>query len=153
VIVVECYNDEFLIKTLGFSRPKHEGCKGKVLEKVTKDRNPLVIGIVDEDPDSNQPSSLRDYIQKDSKSSIKLLVSKHDDRRKIVQISPFLEEWILERARQNKILPSEFSLPNDSHALHSIPNAHKRLNFQKFMRHLAERDAEMAALKVWLQGY
>lgn len=153
MIVVECYNDEFLIKILGFSRPKHEGCKGKVLEKVTKDRNPLVIGIVDEDPDSHQPSSLRDYIQEDSKSSIKLLVSKRDSRRRIVQISPFLEEWILQRARQNKILPSAFDIPNDSHALHSIPNAHKRLNFQKFMKYLVERDAEMAALKEWLQGY
>jgi len=153
VIVVECYNDEFLIKTLVFSRPKHEGCKGKVLEKVNKDRNPLVIGMVDEDPDSHQPSSLRDYVQREGKSSIKLLVSKRDDRRRIVPISPFLEEWILQRARQNKISPSVFDLPNDSHALHSIPNLHKRLNFQKFLKYLVEKDAEMAALKEWLQGY
>ena len=52
LIIVECNPDEFLVRLLGFSQIKHGGGKGKVLEKVKE--NPGAMGIIDEDPDSNQ---------------------------------------------------------------------------------------------------
>jgi len=51
VIIVECYADEYFVRLLGFKGIKHEGGKGKVLERVRE--NPGTIGMIDEDPNSH----------------------------------------------------------------------------------------------------
>ncbi len=153
MIIVECYNDESLIKMIARSKVKHEGGKQRVLERVKKNDKAEVIGIIDEDPDSFQPSDLKEYFPKDSKSTIKLLICKNDERRRLVQISPDLEGWILNRARKNRIYPTDYGLPDDSYELHSIPRLDKRENFQKFLKILAERDEEISILKGWLKNY
>jgi hypothetical protein len=153
VIIVECYNDESLIKSIIHSKIKHEGGKQRVLERVKKNNKAEVIGIIDEDPDSFQPSELKEYSPKDSRSAIKLLVCKNDERRRLVQISPDLEGWILNRARKNRIYPTDYGLPDDRHELHSIPRLDKRINFQNFLKNLIEKDEEIGILKRWLKGY
>jgi hypothetical protein len=60
VIIVECYADEYFVRLLGFKGIKHEGGKGKVLERVRE--NPGTIGMIDEDPNSHQPSERREKI-------------------------------------------------------------------------------------------
>jgi len=54
MILVECDPDEFLVKSMGFPKKKikHESGKGNVLRKLNKD--PMTIGMIDEDPDSRQ---------------------------------------------------------------------------------------------------
>lgn len=153
MIIVECYNDESLIKMIARSKVKHEGGKQRVLERVKKNDKAEVIGIIDEDPDSFQPSELKIYSQKDSKSTIKLLICKNDERRRLIQISPDLEGWILNRARKNRINPTDYGLPDDSHELHSIPRLDKRKNFRKFLKNLVERDEEICVLMTWLKDY
>ncbi len=151
MIVVECYNDELLVKTIGFSKIKHEGGKGRVLERVKK--NSGVIGIIDEDPDSIQPPEISEYTEKESKSTIKLLIIRYDKHKRIIQISPYLEDWILNRARQNRISPRDFNLPNDSKELHNIPHVERKRDFQKFLVKLVEIDDEVAILRKWLNSY
>ncbi len=150
IIIVECNPDEFLVRLLGFSKIKHGGGKGKVLEKVKE--NPGSIGIIDEDPDSRQSKERNEYIENESVAKVKLLVNRHDENIKVIQISPSLEEWILYRARQNRIYPTTFGLPNDSHDLHS-PHIEKRKKFQEFMKEIVEKDdIEISTLKKWLRG-
>ncbi len=151
MIVVECYADEFLVKLLGFKGIKHEGGKGKVLERVRE--NSDAIGIIDEDPGNNQPSERFEYIEYESRSTIKLLVKNSDRNKKVIEISPDLEGWILNRAKQNRISPKRFDLPDDPHELHA-PHIERRKNFQKFMEELVKTDdTEIDALKKWLTTY
>jgi len=152
VIIVECYVDEFLMKRLGFPRKtiKHEGGKGKVLEKVRK--NPGAVGVVDEDPGSPRPSEMKKYVVKEKNGTITLLVRKDDRQKHVIRISPFLEHWLLARARENHISSRDFNLPADSKTLHSIPHIEKDRNFQKFVEEIIKKDSEMKILKRWIKN-
>jgi len=151
MIVVECYLDEFLVKSLGFFKRliKHEGGKGEVLSKVRKNR--IAIGIVDEDPHSNQPSEMQRYIERETSHTVKLLVRKDDDRKRIIQISPYLEHWLLHRARQNQILPKDFGLPDTPKTMHDVPHIERSRNFQNFLNKLIKVDDEANTLKKWIK--
>ncbi len=151
MIIVECHTDKFLVELLGFKGIKHEGGKGKVLERVRE--NAGAIGIIDEDPNSNQPLDRNEYIEGECRSTIKLLVRKGDKSKKIIELSPDLEAWILARAKKNRVSPKSFGLPDDPHELH-IPHIEKRRNFREFMERLAETDdVEIGALKEWLMQF
>ena len=103
---------------LGLKGIKHEGGKGKVLERVKE--NPGAVGIIDEDPDSNQPSERYEYIEYERRSTIKFLVKKGDKSKKVIEISPDLEGWILARARKNRVSQStmDFRMTPTSFILH-----------------------------------
>ena len=147
LIIVECNPDEFLVKLLGFFQIKHAGGKGKVLEKVKKNYGSM--GIIDEDPDTNQSKERKEYVEIETGSNIKLLSENNDKSRKVIEICPRLEDWILIRARQNQIFPADFDLPNDPNGLHS-PHIKRRKNFQDFMKKLADVDSDIKTLKKWL---
>ena len=149
MIIVECYTDEYFVKLLGFKRIKHEGGKGKVLERVRE--NPGTIGMIDEDPNSNQPSERHEYIECERRSTIKLLVKKGDKSKKVIEISPDLEGWILARARKNRVSPKNYGLPDDPQELHS-PHMEKNKNFRRFLDELVKTDDdEIDLLKKWLK--
>jgi hypothetical protein len=148
VIIVECYTDEYFVKLLGLKGIKHEGGKGKVLERVSE--NPGAIGIIDEDPDSNQPSERYEYIEYERRSTIKLLVKKGDKSKKVIEISPDLEGWILARAKKNQISPKSYGLTDNPHELHST-HMERNKNFRKFLDELVKTDDdEIVSLKKWL---
>ncbi len=153
MIIVECYLDEFFIKRIGFTRKqvKHEGGKGKVLEKVKKNKNRNVIGIIDEDPDSHQPLEMERYIEKRKGSAIKLMVRKDDDTKKIIQISQRLEHWLLHRARKNRISIRDFGFPDDPDKLHDKPHIERHPKFQNFLNELIKRDNEIKTLRKWIK--
>ena len=150
MIIALCYTDEFLVTSIGFPRRriKHEGGKGKVMEIVKK--KDMAVGIIDEDPYSDQPSYLENYIEKDARSTVKLLIRKDDNSKRLIQISPYLEHWLLDRARQNRISPKDFGLPNDPKELHSIPHVERNRNFHSFLNKLIEADDEIDTLKKWI---
>ena len=149
MIIVECYTDEYFVKLLGLKGKKHEGGKGKVLERVRE--NPGAIGIIDEDPDSNQPSERYEYIEYDRRSTIKLLVKKGDKSKKVIEISPDLEGWILARAKKNQISPKSYGLTDNPHELHST-HMERNKNFRKFMDELVKTDdEEIDLLRKWLK--
>ena len=151
MIVVEGYADKALIVDMGFpiKQIKIGSDKGKVLKSVRKGQ--AAIGIIDEDPDSGQPSDLREnYIEKDSKRTIKLLVRKDDVGKRIIQIAPRLEDWLYSRARQNRIDPMSFDLPKYPEDLHKILRVDKNKNFRRFLKKLIEADDEIDTLKRWV---
>ncbi len=149
MIVVECDPDEFLVKSIGFPRKliKHESGKGKVLGIINKKQ---AIGIIDEDPDSSQPREMKKYIEKEAMGAIKLLIRKDDDGKRIIQISPYLEQWLLHRARQNGISAKDFGLPDDPKEMHDITHIERNINFQKFLSELIKIDDEIKTIRKWI---
>jgi len=61
---------------------------------------------------------------------IKKLSIKNYNGKKVIQLSPYLEHWILHRARKNHIYPNDFGLPEDPIEFHDITHIERRINFQ-----------------------
>jgi len=153
VILVECYPDTYLVKVMGFPRKSvaHEGGKGNVIKKL-KNEKKQSIGIIDEDPYSPDPRDIANYFEKDSGAGIRLLQRGNDKRKQLVVITPYLESWLLNRAKVNGIKPETYNLPSDPEQLHRIPRIDKNRNFQEFIKQLVSQDEGIKILKKWLRG-
>lgn len=151
MIFLECNTDEFLVKSLGFTRKQisHERCKGEVIKKVGKFLP--AIGIIDEDPQSIQPRDMKKYKISQTLTNIKLYIAKNDKQKKIIQISPRLEEWILNRAKSNNINPKDFNLPDNPKRIHNISHLERHKGFREFLEKLIDVDSEINNLKMWIK--
>ena len=151
MIVVEGNADKLLIKTMGFAKKliHRAGNKGNVFKKV---RNfSRAVGIVDEDPNSEQPGELRQYEVIKKKGTIKLMEKKNDKAKFLIQISPRFEDWILRRAKENKINPGDFSLPDTPRELHRLIRLEKNKKFIDFLTKLINSDNEIKEMKEWIK--
>jgi hypothetical protein len=150
MIIIECDTDKYFIQSLGFSKNqiRHEGGKGDVIRCVGK--NLSCFGVVDEDPDSSQPSEMQSYRIISAQESIILLERKDSPAKKIIQISPNLESWFINRARKNRINLHDYHLKDTFEALHT-PHIERHKNFQDFLKKLIEVDGEIKILKHWLK--
>lgn len=149
MIATECNPDTYLVhKVFGNRRKncKHQGNKGKVINFVVN--NSGTIGMIDEDPDSNQPGILSSANIIERCGDLILMEMKNGSF--IIQISPRLEDWFYKRAKAQKIDPGEFGLPRDPNTLHSIPHYEEKSGFQKFIHSLAQSDNEMMTLRKWI---
>ena len=141
MILIECFNDEELVKQLGFVKKqyKHMANKPAVVKGLRVESG---IGIVDEDQESDQPDDMKFYHIIDTVGSIKL--KRKDSIRFLIVISPRLEEWIYIVARRNKIIPEDYGLPKEARKLPKIPD-HK---FKEFLKILIENnDSEIKTIR------
>jgi hypothetical protein len=151
MIFLECNTDEILIKSLGFSRKQisHQKCKGEVIKRVGK--MAIAVGVIDEDLPFGQPDELKKYKEKKSSGNIKLFQRGNDEQKKLIQISPYLEDWLLNRAKRNKIEPGNFNLPDHPKKLHGLTKLERNKNFREFLKKLIDADTEIQTLKKWIE--
>ena len=74
----------------------------------------------------------------------------------IIKIPSRLEKWLYEIAKQNKILPQKFHLPDNPKELHdrnSITHSQEDMqNFQRFVDALRNiKDDEINTLREWIR--
>lgn len=150
MILVECDPDECFVKSMGFSRKKikHESGKGNVLKKLKT--GPMTIGIIDEDPHSTQPSEMDRYRETDKRDSIRLLVRDDNPEKKVIQISPYLEHWLINRAKRNRISLEDYDLPDDPKDMHDITHIERNKNFHEFLNKLINKDDEIKTIRTWI---
>ncbi len=134
MIIVECYNDKALVHRIGFSgdEVRHEFGRSRVLGRVEQEQK-TVIGIIDEDPCAGQHPKMREY-EPQSKwtGAIKLLKRKGNYTKRLIQISPRLEDWLYVVAKRNRISPKDFGLPDDPEELHHLPRREDK-DFRRFL--------------------
>jgi len=157
MIIVECYNDKELVHRIGFPgyQVEHESGKSKVLGKVEQEQK--AVGIIDEDPSVGPTPYLEEYNEKGVVGKLKLLIRKDDDGKRVIrraiEISPYLEGWLYEVAKRNRISPKKFDLPDDPEELHNLP-LRRGKNFQNYRSFLIELnragDHEINTLKEWI---
>ena len=136
MIFVECKPDYTLASKL-VSTPRrkveHSANKSGVLSKLIRREGfpnyENSLGIIDEDPRSNQPSIIREFdeVQDFSRHKIRLLHYRWLNNDVLV-LCPKLEDWIIEAAREAETDMSDYDLPNEPEMLHQIIN----LNIDKF---------------------
>lgn len=152
MIIVECNPDKYVIKRIiPRKRIIHGGGKTEVLRELGEQRR--AVGIVDEDPNSNPPGEMKKYIKEDTRDTIELLRRKNDAMKCLIQLSPDLEGWLINRAARNGIRMEDYNLPNDRKKLHDIANIEKNLDFQTFIKRLLRTsDNEINTIRNWIKA-
>ena len=111
----------------------------------------MTIGMINEDPHSSQPSEMKRYIESEKKDTVKLLVRNDNTGKKVIQISPYLEHWLINRAKQNQIPLKDYNLPDDPVEMHDITHIERNKNFQNFLNDLIKKDAEIRTIQKCIQ--
>ena len=135
---------------------EHGFGRSKVAGRVEQEQK--AIGIIDKDPLAGELEYLKEYDEKDTIGSIKLLVRRDDDGerviRRAIQLSPRLEDWLYEAARRNRIPPEKFGLPDDPEEFHRMSLKPKGNN-QKIQKFLVAfnraKDDEISTLRKWIR--
>ncbi len=153
MILVECNNDQFVFQAFGVVKKtiKHESGKGNVLRKAGK--NSPVLAFIDDDPDSEQPRELSKYLVTTEGETLKHGIHSDDPKRCIVIVSPYLEKWLLIRAKKCGIDLRMYGLPEDPKKLKSIPHLERKKEFKQFIDDLKQKDTEIAIILRWIADY
>ncbi len=111
-------------------------CKTEVLKALKEESEKHIVGVVDEDPDKNQPPLLRNFEEfaNDERANIRIL---RLDKAKLIILRPRVEEWILKVARNSGLNVREYGLPEDADKLHERLRP-KRLKEQKIHKKFRE---------------
>lgn len=94
VIVVECDNDELLLRILGVQRAniQHEGNRDEVVKYVLNKPAKEYVGLIDEDPGTQHGAQRQSFKSGPARNGI--LVAMNGER-KLVVLKPYLEGWLL----------------------------------------------------------
>ena len=136
MMFVECKPDYALVSRLmSASRQKieHSANKSAVLAKLVRRKGvpnyENSLGMIDEDPRSYQPSTMKEFAEAENSSECEIgLLHYRWLNNNVLVLRPRLEEWIIESAREAGISMADYGLPNEPEALHQIIN----LNIDKF---------------------
>jgi hypothetical protein len=152
LIYVECNPDELLVKKYGFIKRniKHSYGKSKIGKFLEKNRGQ--IALVDEDPDGTPIP----YFKKTDFSLVTQgngYTIKNDSRRNhmIIEIKPYLEEWILNACKDARVNIREFNLPNDPISLHHVINSNLN-KLERLLEELLNRDCRVKKLRDDIQS-
>lgn len=93
-IVVECGNDEQLMKLIGLpkKRIQHEGNRDEVVKYVLKKDPGVCIGVVDQDPGTPRGNQRAQF--KVGRASADMHAEQAGERRLVV-LHPMLEGWLI----------------------------------------------------------
>ena len=150
MIAVECYADEKLVRILGVGKKdiRHEMCKGNVFNKLKKEAGGTAL--VDEDPDSAQPSELQNYRKEEEGEGIYLFKHQSTQDKRLIMLCPRLEEWLYMRAKAVGVKPEDFGLEIDARSLHRSGRYERRRGYVDFINKLLEKDQAMKRLEKWV---
>jgi len=130
MIFVECIPDYTLICKLRSSPSKkveHSSGKTAVLNKLIRRTGAPnyenSIGMIDEDPLSSQPKTIKSFVEKVNipECEIKILYYEFLNNHVLI-LRPRLEEWLIASANEAGISMSDYDLPNNAEHLHEIIN-------------------------------
>jgi hypothetical protein len=144
---LECKPDETLAKVLGKTKKEilHHNDKGRVCKYLSQ--NTGLTGMIDEDPNSAQPSYLEKLTDTTDKYQVKEL-SNAKTGNKMLVLCPRLEEWIIDVCQKNNVAISDFGLSDKPNTLHGEINS-KLAKFEELLVYLLEeaKSKELLHLK------
>ena len=147
LIHIECNPDEVLIQMYGFfkSRIKHSYGKSRIGKLLEKNRER--IALVDEDPEGTPIP----YFKNTNFSLVKQedgYAIKNDTKmgHTIIEIKPYLEEWVIDACREASVNIRDYNLPNNPISLHHIINSNIK-KFQNLIEELLNHNCRIKRLR------
>jgi len=150
LIIVECNNDETLVKVLGIKKKDidHQPGKSRVIKALLKDRGRL--GIVDSDPGKSQPKECLSFNRIEETQDLTLLCK---GNAHLCVIYPDLEGWIIKRAKLNHYDLKEYDIPDTAQDMHKVPDLHLGKGYTELLERLFKEDEEFALLSKWVRKF
>lgn len=151
MILVECDLDFYIVQSLDIPTTsiRHEPGKGRVINSLRKGFGTL--GMVDEDPASEQPYDLRNYEQIENIENLRLMRRQESENTFLIIVPNYLEAWILSRSQKHNVDIATYGLPTDPDKLHEFPHVERIHNFRQFLSHLQTYDTIFGILREWLK--
>ena len=127
--IVEYKPDKCLIKVITNAPKKaiiHAANKTEAIKTLLKTKEPS-IALIDEDPGSSQPSILKKFKLKQDFSQWGVKIYEESSLgKRLVIISPRLEEWLLRAGKESGISFKKYNLPKTAEKLHKVININLR---------------------------
>lgn len=148
-ISVECNTDHFilshLIRRSGAAGIKilHQGGKTGVLYRLKRSRGES--GMIDEDPTSHPHPLLGEYHQIDGNRYFKTFERMDDEMCRLVMVSPFLEEVIVQIRLDEGFDVPEPDIGTDPLYLHSL-NPYRSIDYQKYLENIMDRSRSFGSM-------
>jgi hypothetical protein len=156
-ILPECYVDTNLAETLappkqgGYNHQK--GCGTVALVMQTKFADRIAVGIIDKD--KRELNYLRNEFDELCNTGSLFLYKHHTRHHYFIQISPAIERFILDCAKEAGLLMSTYDLPGDVDLLRKEAKkitSKKDLRFKRLFKDLSQRNVyQIECLKGWIQ--
>lgn len=141
-IVLECDNDELLIRLLGVPRKSilHGGGRDEVVKSILKNSPGACIGLVDEDPGTMRSPQRKAF--KIGRPNFDLHVESMDSR-KLVVLHPYLEGWLIKavHACKGRMANLDKGLSDDPRELHSMLSPRGDERMKKILDFLQQKDS------------
>lgn len=153
MILLECDNDEALVRGLGITRSliSHHAGKPRVAKALRLSRIPNSIGLVDQDPGATPPPYLQQFSMVDDERSLGLKRLKHRTENKwLIEIQPDLEPWLYRMASIAQVRASDFHLPLKHSDVHANPKAYAKRIIEFVAEILNRQSPALLKLHQWL---
>lgn len=144
---MECNPDELLVKIYGFYRRSVRHSYGKSRIGKILEREQDLLALVDQDPDGTPIPYFKNTTFTILRQEYGYTI-KSDTRRghTIVELQPYLEEWIIDACREASIDIRDYNLPNNPISLHNIINKNLKV-FKRLVEDLLNHECRVKWLK------
>jgi len=117
--LVECYNDETVLRALGVRSQDIRRMKGKgnVLNRLKRDGTIDFIGMVDDDPRSPHPVPLAPFVRHEQRSDLTLYGW---NSNRLIVVHDTLEDWIFRAMNGCGLDPLQHLAASDAAMLHRM---------------------------------
>lgn len=153
MIFLECFNDEAVVRALGFTKSQwlHELAKSRVAHALEISRRASDIALVDQDPGQSCPTYLREFKVAESIPDLGLCLYIHPlSGKHFIEIQPDLEPWLYAQGLAIGVSPVTHHLPKRHEDLHKNPKKH-RSHLESFVKAcLAANSPHLNKLAEWL---
>jgi len=137
-VFVECKPDETLVIAVGVARRHVEHALNRSGVCAQLARRNGVIGLVDEDPDSARPHSMRAFVETSWQHEVRALEDAGRGNR-LVMVSPRLEEWLVKSAKEASLKMTDYGFEDDN-GLHLHREVNHRLeNLKRLIAELIQK--------------
>ncbi|MBK8530265.1 MAG: hypothetical protein IPL64_00045 [Flavobacteriales bacterium] len=143
MIVVECGNDEQLMKLLGLpkKRIQHEGNRDEVVKYVLKKDPGGCIGVIDQDPGTPRGAQRSQFKPLKAASDLHLELA---GERRLLVLHPMLEGWLIKAVHDcgGSMAKLDKGLSDDARTLHKqlAPKGDPRM--AKIVEFLKKKDSK-----------
>ena len=150
MFLVECFNDETVLRALGVHKKDIRRMKGKanVIGHLRTEQHRNDTGMVDSDARSPNPASLEPFTRLEAAHDA-VLYTRKDQR--LVVVEDNIEEWITKALKASGLKLSDYTPANNAAELNRLESRVCEPGLMKAMEALAaDRSAHLATLKRYL---
>lgn len=151
MIFFECFSDEILLKSLGFTSKKlrggHSYGRSKVIQRFEDSKSSLAL--IDEDPGSPRDHILNRWLKLSYDHKDDYVICVKDSSKKLILVRPNLEQFTIHIANDRGVdLKERYGLSMEERELHEILSTKRKEQKRKGLKLFYEDSKNHKVFKV-----